>query len=163
VPAVTERLLGKDAPVRRKDWVKRDAVQIADVQADGVVLVESAVAVGILEGDLVGNPRLQRIVPGAGDAHGPDKRRPIEQEACGATVGLEEDDVDVWRIVFAAVPCGPEPFGGALEGLAVADQHHARGALPDGLRGVIANRAGRVLGGGAVPDRRDTGLAVEQV
>src|SRR2546427_661977 len=141
-PTAVERLVGQDAPAFGEHPAKRAPVEVAHVEARRVVLVEPTVAVRVLEGDFVRDPRLQGIVLGAGKAHRPDEGRAVEQETSGATARLEEDRVDVRRVALAVGLTGCELRPWTLERLTVPDQDDTRRALPYRLGRVVADRTG---------------------
>src|SRR3989475_12632598 len=101
----------------------RSPVEVAHVEARRVVLVEPTVAVRVVEGDFVRDPRLQGIVLGAGKVHRPDEGRPVEQEMSGTAARLEEDRVDVQPVALAVGVTRCKLVGGPLERRTVPDQH----------------------------------------
>ena len=66
--AAVDRFVCQDAPAFGEHSAKRAPVEVAHVEARRVVLVQPAVAVRVLEGDFVRDPRLQGIVLWSGES-----------------------------------------------------------------------------------------------
>src|SRR3989475_2555255 len=139
----------------------RSPVEVAHVEARRVVLVEPTVAVRVLEGDFVRDPRLQGIVLGARKVHRPDEGRPIEQEMSWAAARLEEDRVDVQGVALAVGVTRCELRRGTLERLTVPDQDDTRRALPNRLGRIVPDRTGGPLRRRAVRSRDHRRVRVE--